>query len=153
MANSDQQTKPVCENCGKPLFGRSDKRFCNDGCRNNFNRNNALLERKNHENLPEIFKTIKRNYEILIAKGHLEKDVRIFTETGSIKDLGINANFFTSIYEDGGTIWNFVLNAAGVSSRMEAGKSWTAPNRQKLVNHNRICEFFELQYNSIYHGV
>ena len=28
---------PVCLACGKPVKGRSDKKFCDDYCRNNYN--------------------------------------------------------------------------------------------------------------------
>lgn len=31
-----QNNRP-CVNCGKPVKGRTDKKFCNDYCRNNFN--------------------------------------------------------------------------------------------------------------------
>ena len=52
---------PSCENCGKPLFGRTDKRFCNDGCRNVFNRKKtAVLRGGDHENIPQIFRIIKK---------------------------------------------------------------------------------------------
>ncbi|MCR8556923.1 DUF2116 family Zn-ribbon domain-containing protein [Mucilaginibacter sp. BJC16-A38] len=88
-----------CENCGKELFGRTDKRFCNDGCRNQFNREKAAREKqKAHDNLPEIFKIIKRNYEILQGyslKG-LHEDEAIFTDTWRLKEQGFNFKFFTS---------------------------------------------------------
>ena len=54
-----------CEECGKAIFGRIDKRFCSDQCRNSFNNrlnsditnyirnvNNAL--RKNRRILAEL---------------------------------------------------------------------------------------------------
>ncbi|MFV0606454.1 MAG: hypothetical protein ACK5NK_11500 [Niabella sp.] len=74
----------TCLSCGKPLKGRSDKKFCDDYCRNNYNNslksnnskiirniNNAL--RKNHhilENMiPENEETFKITRERLINAG------------------------------------------------------------------------------------
>ena len=42
----------LCENCNKTIRGRSDKKFCNDYCRNAFNNNlnspaNNLVRRTN----------------------------------------------------------------------------------------------------------
>jgi hypothetical protein len=34
---TDQMQNQSCRNCGKQLKGRSDKKFCNDYCRNHFN--------------------------------------------------------------------------------------------------------------------
>src|SRR5690606_68991 len=55
-----------CEDCSKVLRGRSDKRFCNNGCRNNFNRKRRqVLIHQVPQNYREIFKVIKSNYLIL----------------------------------------------------------------------------------------
>lgn len=91
----------TCEHCRKPLFGRTDKRFCNDTCRNTFNRAKAEREKiQAHENLPEIFRIIKKNYEILKKKvpNALHADESVFTSTGKFLDTGFNPRFFTSIH-------------------------------------------------------
>lgn len=63
MAVLKSEAVTRCENCGKELFGRTDKRFCNDGCRNQFNREKAVREQqKAQDNLPEILKIIQKNY-------------------------------------------------------------------------------------------
>jgi predicted nucleic acid-binding Zn ribbon protein len=60
MTRQTQNPENTCENCGKPLFGRTDKRFCNDNCRNTYNRQKTLLEQKKaHDNLPEISRPLK----------------------------------------------------------------------------------------------
>ncbi len=81
MTNS--QTN-ICTFCSKPLRGRSDKKFCDDYCRNNYNNqlksksnnqvrniNNALL--KNRRILLEIFpggeEMVKVSKDKLIEKG------------------------------------------------------------------------------------
>lgn len=51
-----------CLNCGLPVYGRADKKYCDDHCRNDFHNNkavhNARLTRLTHRKL-------RRNYEIL----------------------------------------------------------------------------------------
>jgi hypothetical protein len=80
-----QQTETkTCLACGKPLKGRSDKRFCDDYCRNSYNNqlkavsnnlvrniNNALgKNRRILENLlPEGEETAKANKEKLQRLG------------------------------------------------------------------------------------
>jgi hypothetical protein len=99
-----------CENCGRVLFGRTDKRFCNDTCRNTFNREKTLREQiKEHENLPEIFKIIKNNYRILKSYAHktLDPDVQLYFPAKDLISDGINVNYFTSIYQDGAELWRF----------------------------------------------
>ncbi len=34
-----QQNTATCQQCGKPVKGRIDKRFCDDFCRNAYNNN------------------------------------------------------------------------------------------------------------------
>lgn len=59
-----------CLNCGLPVFGRTDKKYCDDHCRNEFHNGqaatNARITRSAHRNL-------RRNYEIL--SGVLEAGV------------------------------------------------------------------------------
>jgi hypothetical protein len=51
-----------CLNCGLPVFGRADKKYCDDHCRNDFHNSqsvtNSKLMRPSH-------KKLRRNYEIL----------------------------------------------------------------------------------------
>lgn len=77
-----------CEDCGNPLSGRSDKRFCDDYCRNHFNNkmksgsnnlmrniNNALKKNRNilAGILNEENDTAKISREKLLASGFLFK--------------------------------------------------------------------------------
>jgi len=56
-----EETK-TCMNCGKTLHGRSDKKFCGDYCRNNYNN-----QQKGHGNnyIRNINNTLGRNRRIL----------------------------------------------------------------------------------------
>lgn len=38
-----QQAPKLCLSCSKPLLGRTDKKFCNDYCRNAFNNQRKLI--------------------------------------------------------------------------------------------------------------
>ncbi|MBS1738860.1 MAG: hypothetical protein JSS98_20075 [Bacteroidetes bacterium] len=79
-----EKDSPVCLNCNKTLKGRTDKKFCDDYCRNTYNNqlkadknnlvrnvNNALG--KNRRILDSLFKineeTSKTTKEKLLQKG------------------------------------------------------------------------------------
>jgi hypothetical protein len=53
---------PNCESCGKPLRGRSDKRFCNDYCRHLYHNKRRST---NEKNIKKINGALKRNRQIL----------------------------------------------------------------------------------------
>jgi predicted nucleic acid-binding Zn ribbon protein len=64
----------VCGDCGKEIKGRSDKRFCDDTCRNNFNRKKWQAEQiPISEDALEIIRIIKKNYQLLKTR-NLEPD-------------------------------------------------------------------------------
>ncbi|WP_156306847.1 hypothetical protein [Sphingobacterium endophyticum] len=52
----------ICKECGLQLRGRTDKRFCNDSCRNAFN--NRINSKENNI-LKIINKQLKKNRKIL----------------------------------------------------------------------------------------
>ena len=110
MSAKSDNTENTCENCGKPLFGRTDKRFCNDTCRNTFNREKNLKQlRDAHENLPEIFRAIKKNYQILqdIGLARIRSKNYYVSKAELIKE-GFNFRFCTSACLDrDNMIWKF----------------------------------------------
>ena len=56
--------KRYCQSCAQVLYGRLDKKFCDDGCRNNFN--NQQNSNQNKE-IRIINRVLKRNRVILLA--------------------------------------------------------------------------------------
>lgn len=93
----DNTTQPTCENCSKELFGRIDKRFCNDNCRNEFNRKKKQQEiQKANESMPEILKIIKKNYEILLSYGAIDENTEFVVSKDNLLQKGFNFRFFTS---------------------------------------------------------
>jgi len=69
-----------CLYCNQPIKGRSDKKFCNDSCRNNYNHEKREPENKA---LNEILKAIKSNRKVIktLLNGNktrvVQKDDRI----------------------------------------------------------------------------
>ena len=79
-----QPEKKTCLNCHKSIQGRSDKKFCDDYCRNNYNNqlnapHNNLIRNINHalkrnrnimeSCLPEREDTMKTTRQNLLIKG------------------------------------------------------------------------------------
>ena len=62
-----------CFQCGKPLHGRSDKKFCDAVCKNTFN---FALRRGTRNDVKEVDGYLHRNREILaILMGHSKKEM------------------------------------------------------------------------------
>jgi predicted nucleic acid-binding Zn ribbon protein len=101
-----------CEFCGKVLHGRSDQRFCNDTCRNTFNRKSkAEMRMAEHENIPEIIRVIKKNYQIL-KHFTLERSSsgKAYLSTDDFLLMNVNQKYFTSIFTaEDGVQWNCVF--------------------------------------------
>lgn len=112
MTTTNQDT--ICENCGKALFGRIDKRFCNDSCRNEFNRKKRASEKiAEYENLPEILKIIKRNHEILKSYQleHSPYGAIISVHRSELLNKGYHFKFFTSLHRDkSGNLWKYCFD-------------------------------------------
>ena len=95
----------LCLNCEKPLKGRSDKKFCDDYCRNNYN--NKLKAEKSTL-VRNINNTLLKNRRILEG---------ILPETEEMKkvlrpklaDAGFNFKYFTHQYQNQkGQVYFFV---------------------------------------------
>lgn len=59
-----QTEKRYCQSCTQVLYGRLDKKFCDDGCRNNFNNQQNSIQNKE---IRIINRILKRNRAILLA--------------------------------------------------------------------------------------
>jgi hypothetical protein len=55
-------SQAVCRHCGHILRGRSDKQFCDDSCRNQFNNR---LNREHHLLMRKVHNILRRNKKIL----------------------------------------------------------------------------------------
>jgi hypothetical protein len=92
----------MCLDCGEKLLGRSDKKFCSDQCRNNYNNR---LNRDSNNYVRNVHGLLRRNRKILsdlFVDGHkrLHRDALIA--------LGYNFTFFTHLVETAeGVKWSF----------------------------------------------
>jgi len=83
-----------CLSCGKAVKGRSDKKFCNDYCRNNFNNQLKREEKPLVRDINNILRKNRRILESLIKPGEpTAKSLK-----ARMLELGFNLGYFTQIY-------------------------------------------------------
>lgn len=88
MSNADK----TCWECSKPLFGRIDKKFCNEGCRSTY------YNRKHRETnvyVRRINKILKKNRDIL-AQINTSAQKRVTVK--QLTKLGFDLEFYTNTY-------------------------------------------------------
>lgn len=84
----------LCLDCGKPLSGRSDKKFCDDACRNNYN-NKQNSDRNAQVN--RINAILKKNRKII--ESLIPAEGKITLAEKKLKEAGFNFDYITGIYE------------------------------------------------------
>lgn len=85
--------KKKCLECGEPIIGRSDKKFCNDYCRNAFN-NNINKDSKNL--IRNTNNKLRKNHKILSDQNPTGKTK---LKRSKLTDLNFDFQLFTSIYK------------------------------------------------------
>lgn len=86
-----------CLECGEKIVGRTDKKFCNDGCRNAYNNKHN----KDSTNLMRnINNKLRKNYRIL---SKLNVDGKTKTTRQKLVSLGFNFDYITQyvVYKNG----------------------------------------------------
>jgi len=84
--------KRHCLECGTPLKGRIDKKFCDDACRNSYN-NRVNKDTKNL--IRNTNNRLRKNYRILEA---LNVKNKTKLSRSKLIEKGFDFNYFTSIY-------------------------------------------------------
>ena len=85
--------KRKCPECGEPIKGRTDKKFCSDMCRNAFN-NKINSDTTNHvRNINNILKRNRRIIEEMTPEGKAK------TNRSKLLEKGFDFNYFTNIYK------------------------------------------------------
>jgi len=84
--------KRKCLECGDSIVGRSDKKYCNDYCRNAYN-NRLDVDTKNL--IRNTNNRLRRNYKTLVK---LNKTGKTKVTRLRLYDNNFDFNFFTSIY-------------------------------------------------------
>jgi predicted nucleic acid-binding Zn ribbon protein len=85
-----------CLDCGAVLHGRTDKKFCSDQCRNNYNNR---LNRDSNNFIRNVHGLLRKNRRIL-ADLYSEGKIRVHKD--ALFALGYNFSFFTHIIETPG---------------------------------------------------
>lgn len=81
-----------CLECGSQFQGRSDKKFCDDYCRNTYH------NKKHQEQSPAvkaINKILFKNYKIL---QDINPEQKVNAPRSKLLDKGFNFNYFTNTY-------------------------------------------------------
>ncbi|HPE56522.1 MAG TPA: hypothetical protein P5514_06510 [Bacteroidales bacterium] len=121
-------TKPKCLNCEAELVGRSDKKFCDDQCRNNYNNK---IRRDHEERIYDINRILRKNRSLLkkfnpegkttIRKEYLDKlDFNFTYHTHTVTTTSGNIyrycyDFGYLIIEDGKRV--LIVNEQGYTKR------------------------------------
>lgn len=81
-----------CLECGKPVLGRVDKKFCSDGCRNEYNNKNKASASNYMRNVNNI---LSKNRRILKA---MNPDGKIKKHRDQLLKKGFDFDFITNTY-------------------------------------------------------
>jgi hypothetical protein len=82
-----------CLDCGDTIRGRSDKKFCSDQCRNNYNNR---LNRDSNNFVRNVHGLLRKNRRIL-ADLYGEGKTRVHKD--ALYALGYNFSFFTHVIQ------------------------------------------------------
>jgi hypothetical protein len=88
--NNANKYKNMCQNCGRRISGRNDKKFCDDQCRNNYN---------NVKYFTEEFKMINRilRHNRIVLKTVLGEDSVVEVNKKVLLDYKFDFNYHTHI--------------------------------------------------------
>jgi len=91
--------KKMCPTCSEPVIGRTDKKFCSDQCRNDFNNR---VKRKTEANIININKKLRKNRKIL---SQLNPQGKTTVRKFILEKLDFDFNYHTHLYttENGNT--------------------------------------------------
>lgn len=87
------ETAKACLDCGSPLHGRADKKFCNDLCRNNYNNK---LNSNSYNLVRNINNILKRNRRIL---EELNPGGKTKTTKAKMAAKGFDFKYLTNKYD------------------------------------------------------
>lgn len=90
----DDITKVIrcCTYCGKELTGRSDKKFCDDGCRNNYR---YQWNKYNNEIVIKVNKSLLHNRNVLKS---MIKSGKKMVKKQCLVDNDFNFNLMTGLH-------------------------------------------------------
>ena len=86
-------TEKICLECGEPIKGRADKKFCDDQCRSNYNNkmnSDVTAEMRNINNI------LRKNRRILESVVHDDGKGKI--SKTKLQEKGFNFKYFTQTH-------------------------------------------------------
>ena len=86
-------SKKTCLECGTVLYGRSDKKFCDDNCRSTYH-NHSDKDIRNY--VKGINYILRKNRRILNKLDNLGNES---ADRLSLLRMGFNFSYYTNIYE------------------------------------------------------
>ena len=81
-----------CPDCGEPIKGRTDKKFCSDLCRDAFN-NKLNSDTTNY--VRNVNNILKRNWKIL---SELNPNETVKVHKDKLTEKGFNFHYYTNVY-------------------------------------------------------
>lgn len=111
MKNNTKEVNKLCANCGDTFIqSRTDKKFCTDACRIDYN-NTVKLEKR--ISLPTFAKTIPKiilhNYKILRQVN--PEGIKTTVSRTKLESMGFNPRYITSFYKtQKGNIYSFCFD-------------------------------------------
>ncbi len=82
-----------CLQCGKPVSGRIDKKFCDKQCRNDYNN---TLNGVTNTYIRKVNRILKRNRNILEELTPKDKSIKV--RENELQKLGFSFEYFTNKY-------------------------------------------------------
>ncbi len=123
---------PRCLFCDKKVFGRSDKKFCDDSCRNRFH---AQAQRKRQWAEPnfvgKINRTLMRNRKLLAQAIPRQKQNIVMLRT-TLEEKGLDFHYYTNIMQTQNGNYRYCY---------EYGWLEIAPNKVLIVRTDRYDDF------------
>jgi predicted nucleic acid-binding Zn ribbon protein len=80
-----------CLECGDKILGREDKKFCSDGCRNNYNNR---MNKDSTNIMRNVNNKLRKNYRIL---SEINSDGKTKTTKSKLLSKGFSFDYLTSI--------------------------------------------------------
>ena len=102
--------KKMCENCSKIIaVGRSDKRFCDTVCKNEYH---AELRAKDQTEVRRIDAILHRNHRILMQL-MAAKIKKLTLPRLDLSEAGFDFNYFTGTYTNSqGKLYHYIYDFA-----------------------------------------
>lgn len=90
---SVETDEKLCPECGKPIFGRVDKKYCSDACRNAYN-NKSNADTTNY--VRNVNNILRKNRRILLD---LNPTGKTKVRRDKLLAAGFSFDYFTNTYQ------------------------------------------------------